>query len=141
MISISLLSIGLYAGIGNVIGGVVNGIAGLLSLIPRTLSSVLDGLLGSSRRGDIGTLTKHLVTLTQKLPGELRSGGQNAILATIQTLSDIFLNLSKSVRKGNAGNMNQIFQHLQKIVQILQGKNFTLHFKSIFKFSCNFFGI
>lgn len=128
-----LFPIGVYAGIGNVIGGVVNSFANLLSLIPRTLSSMLDGLLGSSRRGDIGTLTKHLITLTKKLPGELRSGGQNAIFATLQTIVDIFTNLSKAIRGGNAGDMNQIFQHIQNVVQILQGRNFRVRFRIDFQ--------
>lgn len=84
------------------------------------MSSLLDGLLGSSRRGDFRTLSIHLNKLIQKLPGEIRSGGQNAILATLQTLSDIFLNMSRTVRRGSAGNLNPILASLQNIVEILQ---------------------
>lgn len=117
----------------------VNSLASLLSLIPRTLSSLLDGLLGSSRRGDIPTLTKHLITLTQNLPGELKSGGVNAILATIQTLDDIFLNLGKNLRRAKPAALSQIFQHLQTIVSIIQRENFAFDFKLISKCSCKFF--
>lgn len=96
---------------------------------------MLDGMLGSSRRGDLETLTKHLVTVTMKLPGELKSGGKNALMATLQTLVDIFLNLGKVVRSKNGGDMTQVFQHLQAILQILQGRHITCGFKPIITFS------
>lgn len=114
--------------------GIVNSLANLLSLIPKTLSNLLDGLLGSSRRGDIATLTTHLVSLTQKLPGELKSGGENAVLATLQTVEDIFLNLGKNIRKAKPGALKPVYGHLQLILFILQGRNFAFDFKLISKF-------
>lgn len=110
-----------YAGIGDVIGGVVSGVSDLLSLIPKALSGLLDGLLGSSRRGDTITLTNNMRLLIQRLPGEIRSGGKNVILATLQTLEDIFHNLRRSVRRGGSlNNINQVFQNTVQILEILQ---------------------
>lgn len=108
------------SGIGNVIGGVVNGLANVLSLIPKTLQNLLDGLLGSSQRGDFKTLHKHLLKLIVSLPGELSKGGQNEILATLHTLESIVENMEKSIRRRRAKNVDGVLESIQDIVEILQ---------------------
>lgn len=58
--------------------------------------------------------------MIQRLPGELRNGGQNAILATIQTLENIIENMEKSVRRGRSKNVDIVLDSIQDVVEILQ---------------------
>lgn len=88
--------------------------------IPKGIASLLGGLLGSSKKGDLITLHTNLRILIQKLPSEIKSGGQKVTLATIQTLLQLIGNLLTSVSRGKTTGVVDILQDIQIIVQILQ---------------------
>lgn len=104
----------------NTMGGLIGGVVNLLAAIPRGIASFLDGMIGSSKKGDLNTLHLSLKILMQKLPSEISSGGQKVTLATMQTMLKIIDNLITSVGSGKTTGVVDVLIDIQSIIVILQ---------------------
>lgn len=102
-----------YIGIGNTVNGLIGGLLG-------GIADLLNGLLGFSRSGDLISLHTSLGTLIQKLPSEIKSGGQKVTLATMQTVLNMITDLIKTLGQGKTKGVADILNDLTLIIQILQ---------------------